>query len=160
VFALIAGGEAHRHVGSTDMNQHSSRSHTIFRLVVESKLRSTDQDDYDSSPVRSSTLSLVDLAGSESVKQSNTSGHRRKEWQYINKCVPPPPPTTFVLNILRTVPSSPPPQIPAHSRARDLEAVGDLSQEPDGRGSTEVPNADGSRAHPVPRLQAHEAPAA
>lgn len=25
-----------RHVGHTDMNAHSSRSHTIFRLVIES----------------------------------------------------------------------------------------------------------------------------
>jgi hypothetical protein len=78
VFALISSGEAHRHVGSTNMNANSSRSHTIFRLVIESK-------QHDETSVRVSTLSLVDLAGSESVKQSNTTGERRKEGHYINK---------------------------------------------------------------------------
>jgi centromeric protein E len=37
IFALIAAGEAQRHVGCTNFNLQSSRSHTIFRLVVESK---------------------------------------------------------------------------------------------------------------------------
>jgi hypothetical protein len=36
-FALISAGEAKRHVGSTDANAASSRSHTIFRLTVESR---------------------------------------------------------------------------------------------------------------------------
>lgn len=39
VIALLQGGEAHRHVGSTDMNEKSSRAHTLFRLIVESKDR-------------------------------------------------------------------------------------------------------------------------
>ena len=33
VMSIIAAGEAHRHVGSTDFNEMSSRSHTIFRMV-------------------------------------------------------------------------------------------------------------------------------
>ena len=37
VFALITAGEAHRHIGATEMNENSSRSHTIFRLVIESR---------------------------------------------------------------------------------------------------------------------------
>ena len=77
VFGLIASGEAQRHVGSTLLNAFSSRSHTIFRLVIESKSGS--------SSVRVSTLSLVDLAGSESVKQAKTTGVRKKEGHYINK---------------------------------------------------------------------------
>ncbi len=33
VLALLEAGEANRHIGSTKMNEKSSRSHTIFRMV-------------------------------------------------------------------------------------------------------------------------------
>lgn len=33
VMALIAQGEANRHIGATKMNEGSSRSHTVFRMV-------------------------------------------------------------------------------------------------------------------------------
>ena len=35
--ALLEEGEKHRHYGCTQMNDFSSRSHTIFRLVIENK---------------------------------------------------------------------------------------------------------------------------
>jgi hypothetical protein len=35
-FAKTRMKKANRHVGTTDFNAHSSRSHTIFQLVVES----------------------------------------------------------------------------------------------------------------------------
>jgi centromeric protein E len=34
VYALISAGEAQRHVGATEANKNSSRSHTIFRMTV------------------------------------------------------------------------------------------------------------------------------
>lgn len=37
VVALLQGGEAYRHISSTDMNDKSSRAHTLFKLIVESK---------------------------------------------------------------------------------------------------------------------------
>ncbi|KAF2324238.1 hypothetical protein GH714_011009 [Hevea brasiliensis] len=37
VLELIATGEVNRHFGETNMNIRSSRSHTIFRMVIESK---------------------------------------------------------------------------------------------------------------------------
>eukprot|EP01104_Vermistella_antarctica_P016800 TRINITY_DN5806_c0_g1_i2.p1 TRINITY_DN5806_c0_g1~~TRINITY_DN5806_c0_g1_i2.p1 ORF type:complete len:1028 (+),score=192.27 TRINITY_DN5806_c0_g1_i2:115-3198(+) len=37
VMNLIALGEEYRHVGATDYNEQSSRSHTIFRLTIESR---------------------------------------------------------------------------------------------------------------------------
>ena len=37
VVALLQGGEAYRHVSSTEMNDKSSRAHTLFKLIVESK---------------------------------------------------------------------------------------------------------------------------
>lgn len=39
VLSLMEIGEAHRQYGATNMNEHSSRSHTIFRIVIESRER-------------------------------------------------------------------------------------------------------------------------
>ena len=39
VFALLATGEARRRTGSTALNRASSRSHSIFRLIIESRAR-------------------------------------------------------------------------------------------------------------------------
>ena len=50
--ALLAVGLQRRHVAATTLNRHSSRSHTILRLVVESKNKA-------GSALRSSTLALV-----------------------------------------------------------------------------------------------------
>ena len=78
IVELIAAGEAHRHVGQTDFNLKSSRSHTIFRMVVESKLKSARRRTADEPrpPVRVSTLCLTDLAGSESLRGSKPLGDR------------------------------------------------------------------------------------
>ncbi|CAI0377647.1 unnamed protein product [Linum tenue] len=77
--SFIAAGEEHRHVGSNNFNLFSSRSHTIFTLMIES---SAHGDEYDG--VVFSQLNLIDLAGSESSK-TETTGLRRKEGAYINK---------------------------------------------------------------------------
>ncbi|GFY89905.1 kinesin motor family protein [Actinidia rufa] len=77
--SFIAAGEEHRHVGSNNFNLLSSRSHTIFTLMIES---SAHGDEYDG--VVFSQLNLIDLAGSESSK-TETTGLRRKEGAYINK---------------------------------------------------------------------------
>ncbi|XP_023530634.1 kinesin-like protein KIN-7D, mitochondrial isoform X2 [Cucurbita pepo subsp. pepo] len=77
--SFIAAGEEHRHVGSNNFNLFSSRSHTIFTLMIES---SAHGDEYDG--VIFSQLNLIDLAGSESSK-TETTGLRRKEGAYINK---------------------------------------------------------------------------
>ncbi|XP_035841032.1 kinesin-like protein KIN-7K, chloroplastic isoform X3 [Helianthus annuus] len=79
--SLIAAGEEHRHVGSTNFNLLSSRSHTIFTLTIES---SGCGENGDGGDVNLSQLNLIDLAGSESSK-AETTGVRRKEGSYINK---------------------------------------------------------------------------
>ena len=79
-FSLICEGEKRRQVGSTNMNTHSSRSHTIFRVWIESR-----SSEYAHSNVSISSLSLVDLAGSESIRLTGSIGERRKEGLYINK---------------------------------------------------------------------------
>jgi centromeric protein E len=82
VFAILKQGETRRQVGATHMNQHSSRSHVMVRLWIESTgIGMTNGEKNESTRV--STLSLVDLAGSESVRLNG--GARREEGQYINK---------------------------------------------------------------------------
>lgn len=80
VIALIRAGEAQRHVSSTDMNEKSSRAHTLFRITIESKERS-----HHNAPVRHSTLNLIDLAGSESARLTNAKGERAREAKFINQ---------------------------------------------------------------------------
>jgi centromeric protein E len=81
VFTILARGETYRAVGATSLNAHSSRSHVIVRLWIESRGTSTDTH---ASGTRVSSLSLVDLAGSESVRLTG-SMERRQEGHYINK---------------------------------------------------------------------------
>ncbi|KAG5072300.1 hypothetical protein JHK86_007511 [Glycine max] len=67
--SLIAAGEEHRHVGSTNFNLLSSRSHTIFTLTIES---SPCGENSEGEAVTLSQLNLIDLAGSESSKAETT----------------------------------------------------------------------------------------
>ncbi|CAO3642872.1 unnamed protein product [Cunninghamella blakesleeana] len=77
VLDYINKGQERRHISSTDFNAQSSRSHTIFQLIIESKSKSSSLD-----PVRLSKLNLIDLAGSEKVA---TDLDRRHEGSHINK---------------------------------------------------------------------------
>ncbi|CAL9754688.1 unnamed protein product [Musa acuminata subsp. burmannicoides] len=86
VLDLMEFGESHRHIGETNMNLHSSRSHTIFRMIVESRERIEDGNMVDScDAVRVSVLNLVDLAGSERAAKTGAEGVRLKEGSHINK---------------------------------------------------------------------------
>jgi len=67
-------------VASTEFNLMSSRSHTVFRMIIESNLI---KDPSEKKPVRVSALTLIDLAGSEKVVSENSL--RRREGAYINK---------------------------------------------------------------------------
>lgn len=95
IMQLMDSGEAHRHVGQTNMNEKSSRSHTLFRITIESKVEipddgeaGSDSDDEDHQAglcIRAATLNLVDLAGSERVGDTGAEGVRLKEAGKINK---------------------------------------------------------------------------
>ncbi|XP_038975024.1 kinesin-like protein KIN-7I [Phoenix dactylifera] len=86
VLDLMEFGESHRHIGETNMNLYSSRSHTIFRMIVESREKVEDSDIVDScDAVRVSVLNLVDLAGSERAAKTGAEGVRLKEGSHINK---------------------------------------------------------------------------
>mmetsp|Transcript_35013 Transcript_35013/g.40517 ORF Transcript_35013/g.40517 Transcript_35013/m.40517 type:complete len:397 (+) Transcript_35013:1374-2564(+) len=68
----------HRSVASTDMNEVSSRSHSVFTMhltAFHKKQRKTLRG----------TLNLVDLAGSERLERSGAVGDRARETVAINK---------------------------------------------------------------------------
>ncbi|EGR28909.1 kinesin motor domain protein [Ichthyophthirius multifiliis] len=77
---LMQGGE-NRSVGATQMNQDSSRSHSIFSITVER----CDQTDSGESHIRVGKLNLVDLAGSERQNKTQATGSRLKEAININQ---------------------------------------------------------------------------
>lgn len=70
---LLKLGEYHRHYAETRMNHQSSRSHTLFRLHVESVATSTSGEDAGTNVIRESVLNFVDLAGSEKVSNHSFS---------------------------------------------------------------------------------------
>ncbi|XP_037686302.1 centromere-associated protein E isoform X4 [Choloepus didactylus] len=79
----ITKGEKNRHYGITKMNQRSSRSHTIFRMILES--REKGEPSNCEGAVKVSHLNLVDLAGSERAAQTGAEGMRLKEGCNINR---------------------------------------------------------------------------
>ncbi len=85
VLSLLERGTKRRHVGATNMNMHSSRSHTIFRMIIESRAIEGKASGADDAAVLVSTLNLVDLAGSERMSKTGAEGERAKEGAHINK---------------------------------------------------------------------------
>ncbi|KAF8935552.1 kinesin-like nuclear fusion protein [Haplosporangium gracile] len=78
VAALLKKAAHNRSVGSTLMNERSSRSHCVFTLRLSGKNSITDESS-------EGVLNLIDLAGSERLSQSGAKGDRLKETQAINK---------------------------------------------------------------------------
>ncbi|XP_042157086.1 kinesin-like protein KIF3C isoform X2 [Oncorhynchus tshawytscha] len=77
---LMNLGNQVRSVGATDMNEHSSRSHTLFLITVECSLPGPDGRQH----IRVGRLNLVDLAGSERQAKTGVHGERLKEAAKIN----------------------------------------------------------------------------
>lgn len=78
IYQLLARARKNRSTGATECNEHSSRSHCVFRLhITGANTRSGSG--------RRATLSLVDLAGSERLSQSKSEGVRLQETKNINK---------------------------------------------------------------------------
>ncbi|KAJ7519458.1 hypothetical protein O6H91_20G039400 [Diphasiastrum complanatum] len=78
VLELMRVGQKNRAVGSTAMNERSSRSHSVLTIHVQGTELSTGS-------VLRGCLHLVDLAGSERVDKSEATGERLREAQHINK---------------------------------------------------------------------------
>lgn len=75
---LMDLGDANRASASTNMNEHSSRSHSILSVYITSRNVTTGV-------VSRGKLHLVDLAGSERIGKSGATGQALKEAQSINK---------------------------------------------------------------------------
>nr|VZI31377.1 unnamed protein product [Spirometra erinaceieuropaei] len=78
VFDVIDEGKANRHVAVTNMNEHSSRSHSVFMITVR-------QENLETQKKLHGKLYLVDLAGSEKVSKTGAEGAVLDEAKNINK---------------------------------------------------------------------------
>jgi len=76
---LMNYGEEHRVYKETSIHEHSSRSHTIFRVYIESSPKDK------SGPKKSSMLNLIDLAGSERLNEFDHRKETLGETGHINK---------------------------------------------------------------------------
>ncbi|CAF2984438.1 unnamed protein product [Rotaria sp. Silwood2] len=77
---VMTTGNLNRSTGATNMNEHSSRSHAIFVITIESSEIGADGKAH----IRVGKLNLVDLAGSERQAKTGSTGDRFKEATNIN----------------------------------------------------------------------------
>ena len=73
--SVLQKGKKNRSVGATLMNAGSSRSHSVFTIVIECEQGES---------IRVGKLNLVDLAGSERQSKTGATGNRLKEATKIN----------------------------------------------------------------------------
>uniref|UniRef100_A0A673IXC8 Kinesin-like protein KIF14 n=1 Tax=Sinocyclocheilus rhinocerous TaxID=307959 RepID=A0A673IXC8_9TELE len=77
-------GNKQRATAATGMNDKSSRSHSVFTLVMmQTKTEFVEEEEHDH--CITSRINLVDLAGSERCTSAQTSGDRLREGASINK---------------------------------------------------------------------------
>lgn len=79
-YIIMKQGTQRRHTGATQMNKESSRSHSVFTMLIESREAKQGLQNF-----RSSRFHLIDLAGSERQKSTEAAGTRLKEAGMINK---------------------------------------------------------------------------
>lgn len=77
---IMTRGNQNRSIGTTNMNERSSRSHAIFMITIE---MGPTGDAYQKM-IKVGKLNLVDLAGSEKQCKTGTKGERLKEATKIN----------------------------------------------------------------------------
>ena len=78
VYEVMRRGSTARATAATNMNQESSRSHSIFVITITQK-------NVETGSAKSGQLFLVDLAGSEKVGKTGASGQTLEEAKKINK---------------------------------------------------------------------------
>eukprot|EP01062_Namystynia_karyoxenos_P046508 TRINITY_DN3488_c0_g1_i2.p1 TRINITY_DN3488_c0_g1~~TRINITY_DN3488_c0_g1_i2.p1 ORF type:complete len:1506 (+),score=626.38 TRINITY_DN3488_c0_g1_i2:91-4518(+) len=82
VAKVLRRGAKERHTASTNMNDHSSRSHAVCELTLTSSKFDRATGDLSETVSR---ICLVDLAGSERQRAAGTQGDRLREGATINK---------------------------------------------------------------------------
>uniref|UniRef100_A0A3B3RKK1 Kinesin-like protein KIF14 n=1 Tax=Paramormyrops kingsleyae TaxID=1676925 RepID=A0A3B3RKK1_9TELE len=81
---LLSLGNKQRATAATGMNDKSSRSHSVFTLVMtQTKREFVEEEEHDHRIT--SKINLVDLAGSERCSSAQTWGDRLREGASINK---------------------------------------------------------------------------
>lgn len=78
LLAILERGEQQRKTGATKMNAGSSRSHSVFTIIVQQRNEESEES-------WEGKLNLVDLAGSEKVGKTGATGKTLKEAQTINQ---------------------------------------------------------------------------
>merc|ERR1712113_1006992 len=78
VLKAMKEAQANRTVMATDMNEESSRSHSIVQVKTLSTSKKEKRDYI-------GKINLIDLAGSENTNKSGVTGQGMKEAQNINK---------------------------------------------------------------------------
>lgn len=78
--SVIDIGEKNRTIGATEMNQSSSRSHTVVTIDFQKVTKMAGKEGR-----LKSMINIVDLAGSEKSTQAGTTGDRLAEGNAINK---------------------------------------------------------------------------
>ncbi|KAI4175914.1 MAG: hypothetical protein LQ348_006085 [Seirophora lacunosa] len=78
VYEVMRRGGSARATAATNMNQESSRSHSIFVITITQK-------NVETGSAKSGQLFLVDLAGSEKVGKTGATGQTLEEAKKINK---------------------------------------------------------------------------
>ncbi|XP_015604059.1 kinesin-like protein KIF14 isoform X2 [Cephus cinctus] len=82
--AWLKVGNSQRVTAATGMNEKSSRSHSIFSVIL-TQTRIDVPEGKPVEPSKRSKINLVDLAGSERLSQTCASGDRLREGVSINK---------------------------------------------------------------------------
>lgn len=87
---VLKRGQKARKVGATNMNEGSSRSHSILSIIIEASEAKTDEEKAlqpsgGDAKYRAGKLNLVDLAGSERQKKTGAEGDRLSEAKSINQ---------------------------------------------------------------------------
>ena len=78
---IVNAGLMHREMGSHQMNETSSRSHTLLHIDVYQTRRTEQTNKIEHIHGR---LVLADLAGSERVRKTTSTGIRLEEAKHIN----------------------------------------------------------------------------
>ncbi|XP_044514450.1 kinesin-like protein KIF27 isoform X3 [Gracilinanus agilis] len=92
VISLLEMGNAARHTGTTQMNEHSSRSHAVFTISIsqqdfppcQKNMEMVQDISQQSTRQIVSKFHFVDLAGSERATKTGNTGERFKESIQIN----------------------------------------------------------------------------